>query len=69
MEQPQLAKNRIHLPSITEHMKEEVARMYKELTDDELIEENKRIFERNKRKEDKMADTGAYEKPKHRLVY
>lgn len=69
MEKAKSVQNRIELPSITEHIKDEIDRMYKELTDDELIEENKRIFERNKRKEDKMADTGAYEKPKHRLVY
>lgn len=62
-------KNKIEAPKISDYGRSEIERMYKELTDDDLIEENKRIFERNQRKEDKMADTGAYEKPKYRLVY
>lgn len=69
MEKAKSVQNRIELPSITEHIKDEIDRMYKELTDDELIEQNKKVFERNQRREDRMADTGAYEKPKHRLVY
>ena len=69
MEKAKSVQNRIELPSITEHIKDEIDRMYKELTDDELIEQNKKVLERNQRREDRMADTGAYEKPKHRLVY
>lgn len=38
--------------------KKELEKMYKELTDPEVIEKNKRETERNKRKEDKKADTG-----------
>lgn len=69
MAQNKALQNRIEVPSLNEHIKSEVERMYKELTDDDLIEQNLRIFNRNKAKEDRMADTGAYEKPKNRLVY
>lgn len=38
--------------------REELERMYNELTDDELIEQNKRKTEREKRIEDRRKDTG-----------
>lgn len=40
------------------YAKQEIERMYKELTDDDVIAENKRRFDRDKRLQDKISDTG-----------
>ncbi len=59
----------IPAPKISQYHKDEFIRMHKELTDDEVIADNKRRFDRIKRIEDRKSDTGIYEKPKHKLVY
>ena len=59
----------VRAPLISTYHKEEFLRMYKELTDDEVIEQNKRRADRIKRKEDRMIDTGAYERPRNRQIY
>ena len=46
--------------------KEEFLRMYKEMHDDDFIAAHMRKMERIKRKEDKMMDTGLYERPRTR---
>lgn len=39
---------------------EHFRRMYDSLTDPEEVEKNKRLADREKRKEERMSDTGAY---------
>jgi len=59
----------IEAPKINQFHQDEFKRMYAELTDDELIEKNRKRAERISRIEDKKIDTGAYEKPRHRQIY
>lgn len=42
----------------SQYAKDEIARMYKELTDDDLIAENKRKHDRKQIIKDRIADTG-----------
>lgn len=47
----------------------EFLRMYRELTDDDVIAANKLRYDRQKRMEDRKADTGAYEPKKNQILY
>lgn len=40
------------------YAQQEIERMYRDLTDDDVIAENKRRFDRDKRLQDKISDTG-----------
>lgn len=54
---------------VSSYHNSEFLRMYKELTDDDVIADNKRRHERMKRIEDRKADTGAYEPKKNQIIY
>ncbi len=46
---------------ISEYAREELKRMHRELTDDDVIADNKRIADRKQRLQEKVTDTGLYE--------
>ena len=54
---------------ISSFHKSEFERMYRELTDDDVIAANKQRYDRIKRIEDRKADTGAYEPKKNQIIY
>ncbi len=46
---------------ISSYARDELLRMHRELTDDDLIAENKRRTDREERLKEKVMDTGLYE--------
>lgn len=59
----------IQKPQASEFHKAELQRMYRELTDDDVIADNKRKYDKMKRIEDRKTDTGAYIPKKNQIIY